>query len=311
MTGPAHDPLETRWRMSGAEAGEEFAGWREPPMLKTRLLVYDEPPPLPMDLTRLLHRLRLRYARLAGPALLVRARTEGWDHARLLRALLAEEAVGRDRATRELHRKQARLPSGKTFEAWDPASSAIPAEAQWALRSLDWLGRAENLVLVGPSGTGKSHFAEAICHAAIDRDLRVSWFTLESLTATVSRSKVDASTAKVVARICYSEVIVVDDIGLLPAGADEAEALYRLIDAAYEKRSLILTSNLHPGRFDSIFPKGLATAAVDRLLHHAHVIVTEGQSKRLADALGGRGVRPLSSPHGPSRTLTEPPGIAD
>jgi DNA replication protein DnaC len=149
-------------------------------------------------------------------------------------------------------------------------------------------------VLVGPSGTGKSHFAEAICHAAVDVDLRVSWFTLESPTTTISRSKVDASTARVVARICFSELIVVDDIGLLPAGEDEAEALYRLVDAAYEKRSLILTSNLHPGRFDTIFPKGLATAAVDRLLHHAHVVVTEGQSKRLSDALEGKGVRPLA-----------------
>lgn len=194
MTGPAHDPIETRWRMSGAEAGDEFSAWRELQAPKTRLLVHDEPPPLPLDLARLLHRLRLRYMRLAGPTLLERARSEDWDHARLLRALLAEEAVGRDRATRELHRKQARLPSGKTFEAWDPHASAIPAEAQWALRSLDWLGRAENLVLVGPSGTGKSHFAEAICHAAIDVDLRVSWFTLESLTATISRSKVDAAT---------------------------------------------------------------------------------------------------------------------
>ncbi len=87
--------------------------------------------------------------------------------------------------------------------------------------------------------------------------------------------------------------IVVDDIGLLPAGADEAEALYRLIDAAYEKRSLIVTSNLHPARFDTIFPRGLATAAVDRLLHHAHVIVTEGQSHRLTEAVAGHGVRPL------------------
>ena len=76
--------------------------------------------------------------------------------------------------------------------------------------------------------------------------------------------QVDASTAKVVARIGFTELIVVDDIGLLPAGEDEAEALYRLIDAAYGRRSLILTSNLHPGRFDTIFPKGLATTAVDR-----------------------------------------------
>ena len=101
---------------------------------------------------------------------------------------------------------------------------------------------------------------------------------------------------KVVERIVRSELLVVDDIGLLPAGAAEAEALYRPVDAAYEKRSLILTSNLHPGRFDTIFPKGLATAAVDRLLHHAHVIVTEGTSHRLTEALEGQGVAPLEEP---------------
>ncbi|MBI2776284.1 MAG: ATP-binding protein [Chloroflexi bacterium] len=176
-----------------------------------------------------------------------------------------------------------------------PGASAIPGDAQWALRTLDWIGRAENLVLVGPSGTGKSHLAEAIAHAAIDLDLRVSWFSLETLTATIARSRIDATTGKVVERIVRSELIVVDDIGLLPVGADEAEALYRLVDAAYEKRSLIVTSNLHPARFDTIFPKGLATAAVDRLLHHAHVIVTEGQSHRLTEALDGRGTQRLGS----------------
>jgi DNA replication protein DnaC len=285
-TGSAHDPYETRGRLQGAEASDEFARWRElPPRLHPV-----EPPPLPLDLARLLHRLRLRYVRQAGPAILARAREEGWDYAHLLKVLFAEEAAGRDRSTREMHRKAARLPSGKTFDAWEPKASAIPGEAQWALRTLDWIGRAENLVLVGPSGTGKSHFAEAIAHAAIDRDLRVSWFTLETLTATIACSRIDASTGKVVERIVRSELVVVDDIGLLPAGTDEAEALYRLVDAAYERRSLILTSNLHPARFDTIFPKGLATAAVDRLLHHAHVIVTEGQSHRLSEAIEGRGV---------------------
>ena len=68
----------------------------------------------------------------------------------MLKVLLAEEAAGRDRSTRGLHRKAARLPSGKTFDAWDSTASVIPGEAQWALRSLDWIGRAENLVLVGP-----------------------------------------------------------------------------------------------------------------------------------------------------------------
>jgi DNA replication protein DnaC len=289
VTGPVHDPIETRGRLLFAQTADEFASWRD---LPPRLLPV-EPAPLPIDVARLLHRLRLRYFREAAPAVLARAAEEGWDHAQVLKVLLAEEAAGRDHSTRELHRREARLPSGKTFEAWDPKASAIPDEAQWALRSLGWIGRAENLVLVGPSGTGKSHFAEAIAHAALDRDLRVSWFTLESLTATIARSRIDASTGKVVERIVRSELVVVDDIGLLPAGADEAEALYRLVDAAYEKRSLIVTSNLHPARFDTIFPKGLATAAVDRLLHHAHVIVTEGQSHRLTEAIEGRGVRPL------------------
>jgi DNA replication protein DnaC len=128
----------------------------------------------------------------------------------------------------------------------------------------------------GPSGTGKSHFVEALGHAVIDAGMRVSWFSLETLTATLGRAKVDASISRVVARICRADLIVIDDIGMLPAGQEAAEAFYRVIDAAYERRSVAVTSNLHPAGFDTIMPKTLATAAVDRLLHHAHVIVTEG-----------------------------------
>ena len=72
------------------------------------------------------------------------------------------------------------------------------------------------------------------------------------------------------------------------------QALYRVIDAAYERRSVAITSNIHPSGFDTLMPKTLATATVDRLLHHAHVIVTEGTSLRLSDATAGRGVMPLT-----------------
>lgn len=78
----------------------------------------------------------------------------------------------------------------------------------------------------------------------------------------------------------------------MPAGQAEAEALYRLVDAAYERRSVAVTSNIHPSGFDTLMPKMLATATVDRLLHHAHVIITEGESQRLAEALAGKGVVP-------------------
>ncbi len=127
-----------------------------------------------------------------------------------------------------------------------------------------------------PSGTGKSHFVEALAHAAIEQDLRVAWFTLESLTATIGKAKVDGTTARTVARICRCDLIVVDDIGMLPAGQEAAEAFYRVVDAAYERRSVAVTSNLHPSGFDSIMPKTLATATVDRLLHHAHLVLMAG-----------------------------------
>ena len=88
--------------------------------------------------------------------------------------------------------------------------------------------------------------------------------------------------------------MVVDDIGMLPAGQAAAEAFYRVVEACYERRSVAVTSNIHPSGFDAIMPKTLATAAVDRLLHHAHVILTEGNSLRLSEAVAGRGVMPLT-----------------
>jgi DNA replication protein DnaC len=125
-------------------------------------------------------------------------------------------------------------------------------------------------------GTGKSHFVEALAHTAIDKDLRVVWFTLESLTATLAKAKVDGSVARTVSRICRVDLIVIDDIGMLPAGQEAAEAFYRIVDAAYERRSVAVTSNIHPSGFDTIMPKTLATASVDRLLHHAHLVLTKG-----------------------------------
>jgi len=104
----------------------------------------------------------------------------------------------------------------------------------------------------------------------------------------------DDSVSRVVARILRADLIVVDDIGLLEVGADAAEGLYRLVDAAYEKRSIAVSSNLHPSGFDELMPKTLATATVDRLLHHAHVCQTSGDSIRLTQALAGKGVTAMN-----------------
>jgi DNA replication protein DnaC len=169
---------------------------------------------------------------------------------------------------------------------------STPAPTQHALATLEWLARAENLAVTGPSGTGKSHLVEALAHAAIDTGRRVAWFTLESLTAAIGRVGADGSVARTIAKITRADLIVVDDIGMLPAGQAAAEALYRVVDPAYERRSVAVTSNLHPSGFDTIMPKTLATATVDRLLHHVHIVLTEGTSLRLAEATASTGGDP-------------------
>jgi DNA replication protein DnaC len=122
-----------------------------------------------------------------------------------------------------------------------------------------------------------------------------TWMIIEGPRPSLyHHDQADGSTARTVARICRADLIVVDDIGMLPAGQDAAEAFYRIVDAAYERRSIAVTSNIHPSGFDTIMPNTLATATVDRLLHHAHLITTQGDSHRLQQALAGKGVKALT-----------------
>jgi len=253
------------------------------------------PPPLPVELDRLLRRLRLPYVRRAAPEVIATANSQRWEHAEVLKVLLAEEAAGRDHATTSMRRRSSGLPAGKTFDAWELDKSVIPKPTQQALRTLEWIDRAEVLCVCGPSGTGKSHFIEALGHLAIDNGKTVTWHTLETLAALFRRHRADDSVSKAISKLIRSDLILIDDVGLLPVSPDAAEALFRVVDAAYEKRSIAISSNVHPSGFDELMPKTLATATVERLLHHAHVLITDGQdSYRLAQATAGKGVQPLA-----------------
>ena len=117
---------------------------------------------------------------------------------------------------------------------------------------------------------------------------------MEDLGALVRRHRIDDSVNKAIARATSVDLICVDDIGLLPVSADAAEGFYRVVEASYEKRSLAISSNIHPSGFDELMPKTIATATVDRLLHHAHLCQTSGESVRLMQAQNGKGTRPMS-----------------
>jgi DNA replication protein DnaC len=254
------------------------------------------PPPLDPDLEGLLRRMRLPHIRRTAPEVLATAKAQRWDPAEVLRVLLTEEIAGRERSALATRRARAAFPTGKTFAAWDEALSSIPAPTQSALRTLEWIGRHENLVVCGPSGTGKTFLLEALGQAAVETGKHVAWFTLESLGVLIRRHRADDSLTKAITRILRADLVICDDIGLLPVSPDAAEGLYRLVDAAYERRSVAISSNLHPSGFDELMPKTLATATVDRLLHHAHLCQTTGESVRLAQALAGSGVAPLGAP---------------
>ncbi|MDA8283338.1 MAG: ATP-binding protein [Actinomycetota bacterium] len=247
------------------------------------------------EVVGLCRRLRLKYLREQAPEVILTARAQRWDPGEVLRVLLTAETEGRDRSGIESRRRRAHFPAGKTFGSWIESRSSVPAATQRALRSLEWVTRAENLVVAGPQGTGKSHLLEAIGHHGVDQGLSVAWFSVEDLGTLVRRHRVDDTVSKAFVALASKSLTLIDDIGLLPISADAAEGLYRLVDAAYERRSLALSTNLHPSGFDQLMDKTVASALVDRLLHHAHVILTDGESLRLADARAGKGVVPLES----------------
>ena len=243
----------------------------------------------------LLKQLRLPHMRHHAPDILATARAQRWEPTETLRALLTEELAGRQASSVRTRLKTAGFPTGKTFDTWNQQVSSVPEPTQRSLATLEWIDRHENLVVAGPSGTGKSHLVEALGHAAINHGHHVQWFSLEQLGDLIGRHRADGTTSRAIKRLMRADLVCIDDIGLLPVATETAEALYRVVDAAYEKRSIAISSNLHPAGFDELMPKTIANATVDRLLHHAHLVITTGDSIRLTQATGGQGVMPLTN----------------
>ncbi|WP_455835773.1 ATP-binding protein [Pseudarthrobacter siccitolerans] len=168
------------------------------------------------------------HARAVAPELIATARAQRWEPTEIIKALFTGEAAGRAPSMLATRRKGAGFPTGKTFDAWDPTVSSIPAPTQQALRTLEWIGRRENLVVCRPSGTGKTFFLEALGQQAVEAGMRVAWFRLEDLGALIRAHRTDDAVTRAVARILRAELVVIDDIGLLPVATDAAEGPHRV-----------------------------------------------------------------------------------
>jgi DNA replication protein DnaC len=246
------------------------------------------PAPLAPDLTAGLRRLKLAAMRQLAPEVLQTAKTQRWTPEELLRTLVEAEIAARDASNARARLKAAAFPVTKTLDEFDTTVSSIPGGTLDYLASLEWLRAAENVCLIGPAGTGKSHLLVALGHAAVDAGHRVRYLTAAELVETLYRGLADNSVGKVIDTLLRNDVVLVDEVGFAPLDATGAQLLFRFVAAAYERRALGVGSHWPFNDWGRFLPEHTTAASMlDRLLHHGVVIVTDGESYRMRTRGGG------------------------
>ena len=181
--------------------------------------------------------------------------------------------------------KQAAFPVTKTLEDLDRSVSPVPAATLDYLASLEWIRAAENLCLVGPPGTGKSHLLVALGVAAVQAGHKVRYFTAAELAETLYRGLADNSVGRVIDTLLRNDLIIIDEVGFAPLDDTGAQLLFRVVAAAYERRALGIASHWPFESWGRFLPEHTtAVSLLDRLLHHANVVITDGDSYRMRQA---------------------------
>jgi DNA replication protein DnaC len=205
-----------------------------------------------------------------------------------LETVLAEEASLREERRRETLRRMAAFPSIKTLEQFDfEAAPGVPKARIQELAGLAFIERRENVIFLGPSGTGKSHLATALGVRATERRYKVRFVTAADLVLQLEKARREHRFDQYLKRaILGPSLLILDEIGYLPLKKEQADMFFQVVAKRYEQGSVILTSNLSFGDWEETFDgnAALTSAMLDRLLHHAHVIQIRGESYRLRQA---------------------------
>lgn len=204
-----------------------------------------------------------------------------------LTTLLQKEVKYRMEKRKNLYLKQAGFDVIKTFEGYEFDGIEIPSALTIDLiEQADFLNRTENLILYGRSGSGKSHMATAIGIEACMQGKKVKFYKTATLVNELVAAKADGTLLPFMKKLSKVQMLICDEWGYIPFDAEGSQLLFQVIADCYEKRSLIITTNLEFSKWNGIFyDEKLTNALIDRLVHHSHLLVFNRQSKRLEESL--------------------------
>lgn len=193
-----------------------------------------------------------------------------------LAGYLEAERSSREASKRATLLRRCALPAPKTFDGYDWSAVSWP----------EGMGRESLLALMGDVGTGKTHMASALCALACERRLEARFFTASSLVMRLRRARDDGRLDREAALIGKARLLVIDELGFLPLDTDGARLLFQVFADAYERQSVVITTNLEFSRWGSVFGDDqMAAAVIDRIVHHGRLVQFRGESYRVRHAL--------------------------
>jgi DNA replication protein DnaC len=219
-----------------------------------------------------------------------RARAESWSHEEFLAACLQREVAARESHGGEARIRSARFPGRKALEDFDfDHQRSLKREVIAHLGTLDFVAARENIIFLGPPGTGKTHLSIGLGIRACQAGHRVAFATAAAWVDRLADAHATATLQQELTKLSRIPLLIVDEVGYIPFEPEAANLFFQLVSSRYERASLIVTSNKPFGRWGEVFGDDVVAAAmIDRLVHHAEVISLKGDSYRLKNRDLGR-----------------------